>query len=221
MQLFIDSSKIDEIKTVLGWGIIDGITTNPTLIANTRKEYPHVIRELLDVMPKESSISLEVISTDLTGMLNEARTMSKLDERIVVKLPCTQEGIKATKILTEEGILVNVTLVFSVNQALLAAKAGAYFISPFAGRLNDSEPDSGNIVIKEIIQVIDNYNFESQVLYASVRNSDQVRQAAIIGADIVTCPFNVLESLVKHPLTDIGLDKFRNDSNESGLEAII
>jgi transaldolase len=217
MQLFIDSADPNEIKTAWDWGIIDGVTTNPSLASKVGKPYPEIIQEILGIVDENTSVSLEVIATDYEGMLEQARKLASIDERVVVKLPCTTAGLQATKELGKEGILVNMTLVFSPAQALLAAKAGAFYISPFVGRLDDIEEHSGDDTLEEILTIMDNYDFESAVLYSSVRDVAHVQHAARVGADAATVPFDVLGKLVQHSLTDAGLTKFLADWEASGL----
>jgi transaldolase len=216
MQLFIDSADPKEIREAWGWGIIDGVTTNPSLAAKVGKPYTDIVKEILEVA-NDGVVNLEVVATDYQGMVDQAETLSKMDERIVVKLPCTQDGIKATAKLAGMGVFVNVTLVFSVTQALLAAKAGAVYVSPFVGRLDDVDPNSGDTLVEDIRTMYDNYDFDTEILYASVRDAKHVADAALIGADVATVPFEILKQLVQHPLTDKGLSKFLEDWNASGL----
>ncbi|MEK9146968.1 MAG: fructose-6-phosphate aldolase [Patescibacteria group bacterium] len=218
MKLFIDSANPQEIKKMADLGIIDGVTTNPTLATKAGLNYQEAVDLILNTV--DGDISLEVLSTDTEGMLKEARALVKLHNNVVVKLPTTEEGLQALKILKNEGVRINMTLVFSANQALLVAKLGAYIVSPFAGRLDDIGHAAID-VIEEIRQIYDNYAFETQVLFASVRSPLHVKQAALAGADIATCPFEVLEKLVKHPLTDIGLKKFLDDFAQSGQKPLV
>jgi transaldolase len=208
MKFFIDTANLEEIKEAKSWGILDGVTTNPTLIAKENKPFKEVI--LAIAREVEGPVSVEVISTDYEGMVKEARLLASLAKNFVIKIPMTKDGIKATKTLSSEGIKVNVTLVFSVNQGLLAAKAGAYFISPFVGRLDDIGED-GMEVVSVLKEILEYYNFSSQVLASSIRHPKHIIEAALAGADIVTVPFKVLELLFKHPLTDIGLERFLKD----------
>ncbi|MCA9379167.1 fructose-6-phosphate aldolase [Candidatus Dojkabacteria bacterium] len=217
MKLFIDSADSQEIKTAWDWGIIDGVTTNPSLAAKAGRPYSEVALQILDILGQDTYLSLEVIATDVDGIMQQAKQLSSMDSRVVVKIPCTQAGVQATHRLSGEGTLVNMTLVFSPAQALLAAKAGAFFVSPFVGRLDDAQEGSGNNTVAEIINIFDNYDFASQVLYSSVRDVRHVEDAAILGADIATVPFKVLQKLVEHPLTDKGLDKFLADWDKAGL----
>lgn len=214
MKLFIDSTDTTQIKQALDWGLIDGITTNPTLASKSGKHFPDLITELFQLFPQDAIINLEVISTQYEEMLLQARKLASLDQRVVVKIPCTIDGLKAVKTLAQEGIRTNVTLVFSLTQALLSAKMGAYFVSPFVGRLDDIS-ENGLELIKEIVTVYKNYNYTSQILFASVRSVEHVRQAALFGVDIVTAPFAVLSELYTHPLTDKGLAQFLDDWNNS------
>ena len=218
MKLFIDSAIPDEVKKMWDAGIIDGVTTNPTLATKAGIEYKAAVSQILSTV--DGDISLEVLSIDTEGMVKEGRTLAKLHHNVVVKLPTTTEGLKALKILNAEGIRVNMTLVFSANQALLVAKQNAYIVSPFAGRLDDIGHTAIDL-ISEIRQIYDNYGFETQILFASVRSPLHVKQAALAGCDIATCPYDVLEKLIKHPLTDIGLKKFLDDFKESKQEPLV
>lgn len=220
MQIFIDSADPNEIREAYSWGIIDGVTTNPTLAAKAGRPYREIVDDILSIIGPENTISLETVATDVDEMIAEGEKLAAMDsanERIVVKVPATLAGITATKRLSEKGIKVNVTLVFSPTQALLAAKAGAYFVSPFVDRLDDIDPGTGNLLVKDIRDIYDNFNFESQVLYASVRSVDKVADAALIGADIATVPFKILRELSSHPLTDKGVEMFLDDWKKSGL----
>ncbi len=210
MQIFLDTANVEEIQQGIDLGVVDGVTTNPTLIAKERRKFRECIDEICSI--SKGPVSVEVIATNTDGMLKEARQYAGWAENIVVKIPMTMEGIKAVKILSDEGIKVNVTLVFSVNQAILAAKAGAFFVSPFIGRLDDIGQD-GMEVLSEIVTVYDNYGFETQVLAASLRHPKHVKESALIGADIATMPFSVFQQLFKHPLTDVGLKRFLDDWN--------
>ncbi len=211
MEIFIDTANIDEIKKANDWGVIDGVTTNPSLVAKEKekgKDFKDIVKEICSIV--DGDVSAEVVATDYEGMLNEARVLSKVHKNVVVKIPLTPDGLKAVKLLEKDGIRCNVTLCFSANQALLAAKAGAYIISPFAGRLDDIG-QSGVELVEEIREIYDNYDFKTKILFASVRHPDHVKQAALLGADIATCPFSVIEQLFRHPLTDAGLKKFLDD----------
>ena len=218
MKLFIDSANPEEVKKIADLGILDGVTTNPTLATKAGVDYKIAVSEILKIV--DSDVSLEVLSTDTQGMIKEARTLSSLHKNVVVKLPTTSEGLRALKILKVEKIRINMTLVFSANQALLVAKLGAYIASPFAGRLDDIGHTAIDL-ISEIRQIYDNFGFETQILFASVRSPLHVKQAALAGCDIATCPYEVLEKLVQHPLTDIGLEKFLADFKESGQKNLI
>jgi len=208
MKFFIDTANIDEIKKAKEYGLVDGVTTNPTLVSRENKEFKTLIKEICDTV--EGPVSAEVISLKYEGMIEEARDLSKLAENVVIKIPMTDEGIKAVKTLSSEGIQTNVTLVFSPLQALLAAKAGATFVSPFVGRLDDISHD-GMELIEQILEIFSNYAFETEVIVASVRNPLHVLDAARMGAHIATIPFKVLMQFVKHPLTDIGIERFLAD----------
>lgn len=208
MKFFIDSADISEIKEAASMGIIDGVTTNPSLVAKMGRKFRDVLLEICDVV--RGPVSAEVVSTKVDGMMQEARELSALRPNVVVKIPLLPEGLKAVRICSEEGINTNVTLCFSANQALLAAKAGATYISPFVGRIDDVSSD-GMSVVADILEIYENYGFDTQVLVASVRHPMHVLEAAKMGAHVATCPLSVLLQLTKHPLTDIGLQKFLAD----------
>lgn len=208
MKIFIDSADINEIREANALGVIDGVTTNPSLVAKTGKDFKTVINEI--VAEVDGPISAEVISLVAEGMVSEARDLARIHENIVVKIPMTTEGLKAVKILTAEGINTNVTLVFSANQAMLAAKAGATYVSPFVGRLDDISQD-GMELISHILQIFNNYGYETEVIVASIRNPLHVLASARMGADVATIPFGVIKQLSMHPLTDIGIDRFLKD----------
>jgi transaldolase len=208
MQFFIDTADIREIKEAASMGLVDGVTTNPTLVAKTGKKFRDILLEICDVV--RGPVSAEVVSLTHDEMMKEARELSGLHENIVVKIPLIAEGLKAVKSCADEGIKTNVTLCFSATQALLAAKAGATYISPFVGRLDDVSTD-GMQLISEILEIYDHYGFETQVLVASVRHPMHVHQAARMGAHVATCPLSVLLQLAKHPLTDLGLARFLED----------
>ncbi len=208
MKFFIDTADINEIKAAMEMGLIDGVTTNPTLVSKTGRPFLEVAREIVETVP--GPVSLEVVSLDTQGMVDEARQLAKFGDNVVIKIPMTTEGLKAVKILSSEGIKTNVTLVFSPLQALLAAKAGATYVSPFVGRLDDVGHD-GMELISQVVQIYDNYGFETEIIVASIRHPQHVLQAALIGADIATIPFKVIKQLAKHPLTDIGIEKFLED----------
>jgi len=208
MKFFIDSADTNEIRLANEMGIIDGVTTNPSLIAKSGKDFLTVIKEICEIV--NGPISAEVVSLDAPGMLNEGRELAKMHKNIVVKVPLTEEGLKAVKSFSKEGIKTNVTLCFSSNQALLAAKAGATYISPFIGRLDDISYD-GMELIQEIRTIYDNYKFKTEILAASIRHPIHVRDSALVGADVATCGLKTLQMLVKHPLTDAGLKQFLAD----------
>lgn len=208
MKFFIDTANIADIRKGVEMGMVDGVTTNPSLIAREKKPFEEIIKEICQVV--DGPVNAEVVSLDAAGMLAEARILAALDEKIVVKIPMLAEGMKAVKQLASEGIRTNVTLVFSVNQALMAAKAGASFVSPFVGRLDDIGTN-GMDLINDIMTVYGNYGYQSEVIVASVRSPQHVMDAALIGADIATIPFKVIEQLAKHPLTDIGIEQFLAD----------
>ncbi len=208
MKFFIDSANIGEIKEAASLGVLDGVTTNPSLVAKEGKDFRKLLEEICAIV--DGPISAEVVSTDFDRMMKEGRELSRIHKNIVVKVPLIKEGLKAVKALKTEGIRCNVTLCFSPNQALLAAKAGAYFISPFIGRLDDVSHD-GMELIRQIVTIYRNYSFQTEVLVASVRHPLHVVEAAMIGAHICTIPFKVIDQLIKHPLTDVGLEKFLAD----------
>ena len=208
MKFFLDTANINEIREVASTGILDGITTNPTLISKEGNSFEDQLLKICALV--DGPVSAETVSLDAAGMVDEGRHLAKLHKNIVVKCPMTREGLKATKMLSDEGIRVNVTLIFSAPQALLAAKAGAYFISPFVGRLDDIGLD-GMELIRDIIAILQNYKYQAQVLVASVRTPGHVVQAGKLGADICTLPAKVFEMLLKHPLTDRGVEQFLKD----------
>lgn len=208
MKFFLDTANIEDIKKYFSWGMVDGVTTNPTLIAKEGVSLEKRIKEITEVV--DGPISTEVIATDAEGMIRQGREYATWHPNITVKVPCTPEGLKAIQTFSKEGIKTNITLVFSASQALLAAKAGATFVSPFIGRLDDISEEGMNL-IAEIIAIYDNYDFETEVLVASIRHPRHVIDAATLGADVCTMPPDVLDKLIKHPLTDIGLEKFLKD----------
>ena len=208
MKIFLDTANLESIKMYNDMGLLDGITTNPSLLSKEGGDPHKTMEEIVNII--KGDVSLEVVSTEYDGMMEEGRRLRKYGENVVVKCPMTADGLKACKALTAEGIPVNVTLVFSPNQALLAAKAGAKYVSPFIGRLDDVGKD-GMLLIKEIKQIFSNYNFGTQILVASIRHPMHVVDAAKIGADVVTLPAAVLEKMLKHQLTDIGLKNFLAD----------
>jgi len=211
MKFFIDTGDVAEIREAQAQGLIDGVTTNPSLVAKTGRRYRDVVAEICEIV--DGPISAEVLSTDLAGMMKEAHDWAKLHRNIVVKIPLIPDGLKAVKSVTAEKIKTNVTLCFSPSQALLAAKAGASFISPFIGRLDDVS-ETGMELIEKIVTIYRNYRFSTEVLVASVRNPTHVVDAALLGADVCTVPFAVLQQLIKHPLTDVGLKKFVEDGKK-------
>jgi transaldolase len=208
MKLFIDSGNLKEIDALVPLGIIDGITTNPSLLAKEGGDYRAILKRICQTV--KGPTSAEVVATDYEGMVREGRDLATIDEHIVVKVPFTRDGVKACKTLSSEGLRVNVTLVFSATQALIAAKVGATFVSPFVGRLDDIAT-SGMNLISEIVDIYENYAFSTEVLVASVRHPIHIVEAARLGADICTCPAAVIDAMFKHPLTDIGLEKFLKD----------
>lgn len=209
MKFFIDTAEISEIRAAKELGLVDGVTTNPSLIAKSGRDFGEVIAEIAELV--DGPISAEVISLDAPGMLKEARELVKIHpERVVIKLPMTSEGLKATRVLTDEGIKTNVTLIFSAVQALLAAKAGATYVSPFVGRLDDIG-NEGMETVEQIRTIFDNYGYTTEIIVASVRSPMHVLNAGLIGADICTIPYSVMLQLAKHPLTDVGIEKFLAD----------
>ena len=208
MKFFIDTANIEEIREINSWGVLSGVTTNPTLIAKSGGVFEDVIKEITEIV--DGDISAEVISTDLDGMLKEARELAKISKNIVIKIPMIEEGLKAVSILSKEGIRTNVTLVFSLSQAVLAANAGATFISPFMGRLDDIGM-SGIQLVEEISKVFKNYNYESKIIAASIRHIGHLEEAALAGAHIATIPGTLFEKLWSHPLTDAGIESFKKD----------
>jgi transaldolase len=213
MKFFVDTANIEDIKKAKEMGLADGVTTNPTLVAREKRPFRPLIEEICHLV--EGPVSAEVISQEVDGMVKEAIELSKMAPNIAVKIPMTVEGIKATKVLSLKNIKVNMTLVFSPLQALLAAKAGAAYASPFIGRLDDIS-HQGMDLVEQIITIYDNYDFPTEVIVASVRHPIHVLEAALLGADIVTVPFKVIEKLAKHPLTDIGLKRFLDDWQKLG-----
>lgn len=208
MKFFIDTANLEEIKEGISLGMVDGVTTNPSLIAKENRRFDDVVKEILKIV--EGPVSLEVISLDAKEMVTEAGKLAKYGKQVVIKIPMTTEGLKATKILAEEGIPVNQTLVFSPLQALMAAKAGAAYVSPFVGRLDDIAHD-GMELCEQIIQIFDNYEFSTEIIVASIRHPRHVVAAAMMGADIATIPFKVIMQLAQHPLTDKGISLFLED----------
>jgi len=213
MKFFADTAEVDEIHELAATGLLDGVTTNPSLIKKSGRKVFEVLEEICAIV--DGPVSAEVVALDHATMLKEARKLSKIAKNICIKVPLTVDGLKTCKALTAEGIMVNVTLCFSANQALLAAKAGATFISPFVGRLDDISED-GMALIEEIRVIYDNYGFDTQILVASIRHPDHVKEAALIGADVATIPAAVMKQLFKHPLTDQGLEAFLEDWEKTG-----
>jgi transaldolase len=216
MKFFIDSANIDEIREAASLGILDGVTTNPSLVAKEGKNFRQLLDQILEIV--DGPVSAEVVSTDADGIKKEARELAAIHENIVVKVPLIREGLKAVRTLTDEGIRTNVTLCFSPTQALLAAKAGATYVSPFIGRLDDVSQD-GMELIEQIVTIYSNYDYRTEVLAASIRHPLHVLQAAMIGADVATIPFKIINQMFKHPLTERGLEQFLDDwkNNEAKL----
>ena len=208
MKIFIDTANLDQIKEINSWGILDGVTTNPTLVAKEGCDFETRVRDICQVV--DGPISAEAVSMEAEGMIKEARQLSKIHKNIIVKIPMTSEGLKAVKVLSKEGIKTNVTLVFSANQALLAAKAGATYVSPFVGRLDDISHD-GMALVRDIVTIFRNYGFKAQVIAASMRHPVHVTEAALAGAHVATIPYDVLKKMLKHNLTDEGIQKFLKD----------
>lgn len=215
MKFFVDTADTKDIADLAATGLIDGVTTNPSLIAKSGRPFAEVIAEICGLV--EGPVSAEVVATDYENMIKEGRTLAKIAANVAVKLPLTLDGLKACRTLSDEGTPVNVTLCFSANQALLAAKAGAAFISPFIGRLDDIHLD-GMELIQEIRQIYDNYLFETEILAASIRSPNHVKLCALVGADVMTAPPSVIKSLVNHPLTDKGLETFLADAKKAGIK---
>ncbi len=218
MKFFVDTADVDEIRELAQTGLLDGVTTNPSLVKKSGRDFKEVIAEICDVV--SGPVSAEVAAIDTDGMVREGRELAKISENVTIKVPLTWDGLKACKTLTSENTMVNVTLCFSANQALLAAKAGATFVSPFIGRLDDVGLD-GMVLIREIRQIFDNYQYLStDILAASIRTVNHVKEAALIGADVATIPPSVLKALVKHPLTDNGLEQFLADWKTTGQKIV-
>jgi transaldolase len=209
MKFFIDTADVKEIAAASALGLVDGVTTNPSLVAKSGRDFHEVLKEIIEMV--DGPISAEVVATDTDGMVREGETLAALDpDKIVIKLPLTEAGLKATRVLDQKGLKTNVTLVFSPLQALLAAKAGATYVSPFVGRLDDVGHD-GMEIVDQIRTIFDNYGYATEIIVASVRSPQHVLQAGLIGADICTIPYSVIQQLAKHPLTDVGLEKFLAD----------
>lgn len=209
MKFFIDTANPDEIRKAYEMGVIDGVTTNPTLISKEKRDFDSLIKEICGII-KDLPISLEVIGLKSEEMIEEARQLCRMGRNIVVKIPMTSEGLKAIRVLIPEGIKTNTTLIFSATQALLAAKAGSTYISPFIGRLDDIS-QNGMELVRQIMGILNHYAFESEVIVSSIRHPIHVLEAALMGADVATIPFKVIEQLIKHPLTDIGIERFLED----------
>jgi len=208
MKFFLDTANVKQIKEAAGWGILDGVTTNPSLVAKENAKFEDLIKEICDIVL--GPVSVESVSTKAEDIIEESRKLASLADNVVVKIPICLEGLKATKVLSQEGIHINTTLIFSSMQALLAAKAGTRYVSPFIGRLDDICHEGMNLV-DEIVTIYDNYGMDTEIIVGSVRHPLHVVEAAMMGADIATIPFGVIEKLVKHPLTDIGMEKFLSD----------
>ncbi len=216
MKIFIDTADINQIREIKALGILDGVTTNPSLVKKTGRPWKEAVSEIL----KECAglpVSVEVVATEAEGMIREARELAKLGDNAVIKIPCTEEGIKAVKTLSAEGIKTNVTLVFSPLQALLAAKVGATYVSPFIGRIDDIGYD-GLSVIEEVVQIYEVYGVETEIIAASIRHVDHVRRCAELGVDIATIPYKVIKQMFRHPLTDVGLERFIRDAEEADIK---
>ena len=215
MKIFLDTANIEEIKEAVSWGIVRGVTTNPTLMNRAKADYATSIKEICEIV--KGPVSAEVLAQDSEGMVKEAQKLSEIDKHVNVKIPISIEGLKAIKELSALGIKTNCTLIFSANQALLAASAGATYVSPFIGRLDDIGND-GMEVVADIVQILENYDFKTEVIAASIRHPMHVLEAAMLGADIATVPFAVLQKMVQHPLTDRGIKLFLEDAKKAGLK---
>ena len=213
MKFFIDTANVEEIKKAHALGLLDGVTTNPSLVSKEKREFKGLIQEICSIV--DGPVNAEVVSTEAEAMIEEAKNLAKLAKNIVVKIPLISEGLKAVKVLSGEGIKTNVTLCFSPVQALMAAKAGASFISPFVGRLDDIS-ERGMDLVEQIITIYENYGYDTEVIVASIRNPVHVLDAALMGADIATIPYKVMEQLINHPLTTIGLERFLADWKKMG-----
>lgn len=209
MQFFIDTANVEQIKEVASWGILDGVTTNPTLVGKEGVDFETRIKEICEIVPG-LPVSAEVVSTDAEGMIREGRQLAKWADNVVVKIPFLKEGMKAIHVLSQEGIRINCTLIFSASAGLIAAKAGASFISPFVGRLDDISTD-GMELVRQLVPIMQNYLFDCEIIVASVRTPAHIIEAAMLGADIATVPFNVLDKMFNHPLRDKGLEGFLAD----------
>ncbi len=213
MKIFIDTANIEEIKEANDLGVISGVTTNPSLIAKEGRNFEEVVNEICQIV--DGPISAEVISMQADGMIEEARKLSKIHNNIVIKIPMCAEGLKAVKVINKEGIKTNVTLIFSANQALLAARAGATYVSPFVGRLDDVS-HNGMEIVAEIAQIFAQHGLTTEIIAASIRNPIHAKDAALLGADIATIPYKVILQMINHPLTDIGIKRFLDDWNKMG-----
>ena len=210
MKLFIDTANVEDIRKANDMGVICGVTTNPSLIAKEGRDFNEVIKEITSIVDGPISGEVKATTVDAEGMIKEGREIAKIHKNMVVKIPMTVEGLKATKVLSSEGIKCNVTLIFTANQALLAARAGAAYVSPFLGRLDDiNQP--GIALIEDIVTIFDNYGFDTEIIAASIRNPIHVQDCALAGAHIATIPYSVIEQMTKHPLTDAGIEKFQKD----------
>ena len=210
MKLFIDTAKVEDIRKANDMGVISGVTTNPSLIAKEGRDFNEVIREITTIVDGPISGEVKATTVDAEGMIKEGREIAAIHPNMVVKIPMTVEGLKAVKVLSAEGIKTNVTLIFTANQALLAAEAGATYVSPFLGRLDDIN-QSGVDLIEEIVTIFDNYGYDTEIIAASIRNPVHVTECALAGADIATVPYSVIEQMTKHPLTDHGIERFQKD----------
>lgn len=208
MQLFLDTANIDEIREALSWGVISGVTTNPSLVAKEGRDFKTLVKQICEMVP--GPVSAEVLSLDFEGMVEEARDLASIAPNVVIKIPMTKDGLKAVKVLSQEGIKTNVTLVFSATQGLLAALAGATYVSPFIGRLDDISNEGMNVV-EDLVALVENYNLPTKVIAASIRHPMHVLEAARVACHIATVPFKVLEAMLNHPLTDIGIKRFLDD----------
>lgn len=208
MQSFLDTANIDEIREALSWGVISGVTTNPSLVAKEGRDFKTLVKQICEMVP--GPVSAEVLSLDFEGMVEEARDLASIAPNVVIKIPMTKDGLKAVKVLSQEGIKTNVTLVFSATQGLLAALAGATYVSPFIGRLDDISNEGMNVV-EDLVVLVENYNLPTKVIAASIRHPMHVLEAARVACHIATVPFKVLEAMLNHPLTDIGIKRFLDD----------
>lgn len=208
MKFFIDTANVEQIKEAATLGILDGVTTNPTLLSREKGSFKEILKEICSIVP--GPVSAEAVSLDAVGMVKEGKELCKIAENIIIKVPCIREGVKAIGMFKEEGIHTNATLCFSANQGLLVAKAGATFVSPFVGRMDDVG-NPGMELVRDLIMIYDNYSFATEIIVSSVRHAQHVYEAAMMGAHVCTIPFKVIEQLIKHPLTDVGIEKFLAD----------